>query len=105
MSTSIPTVTLEQINSKIIKEQFFNLDGTTLTICLLTLQNGFVVTGESACASPEKFNKEIGDRIAKENAVHKIWALEGYLLKESLYLLGEVVGRLDEVVGKVVNDR
>lgn len=98
MSTSIPTVTLEQINSKIVKEQFLYPEGTTLTICILTLQNGFTVTGESACASPEKFNKEIGDRIAKENAVHKIWALEGYLLKESLYLLGEIVG-------KVVNDR
>ena len=55
-----------------------------LTICVLVLKNGFTVTGESACASPENFDAEIGRKIARENAVNKIWALEGYLLKERL---------------------
>ena len=55
-----------------------------LTFCVLTLKNGFTVTGESACASPENFNAEIGRKIARENAVNKIWPLEGYLLKEAL---------------------
>lgn len=57
----------------------------TLTFCILTLENGFTVTGESACASPENFNEEIGKKIAYENARNKIWQLEGYLLKERLY--------------------
>lgn len=57
----------------------------TLTFCVLTLENGFTVTGESACASPENFNEEIGKKIAYENAREKIWLLEGYLLKEKLY--------------------
>lgn len=57
----------------------------TLTFCILTLENGFTVTGESACASPENFNAEIGRKIAYENAREKIWMLEGYLLKEKLY--------------------
>ena len=56
-----------------------------LTICILSLENGFTVTGESACASPENFNAEIGQKIAYENARNKIWQLEGYLLKEKLY--------------------
>ena len=58
---------------------------TMLTVCCLTLRNGFTVTGESACASPANFNAEIGRKIALSSAVNKIWALEGYLLKERLY--------------------
>jgi hypothetical protein len=56
-----------------------------LTFCVLVLKNGFTVTGESACASPENFNDEIGKKIARENARNKIWALEGYLLKSKLF--------------------
>ena len=55
-----------------------------LTFCVLTLQNGFTVTGESACASPENFDAEIGRKIARENAKNKIWPLMGYVLKQSL---------------------
>ncbi|WP_414062950.1 Gp49 family protein [Rahnella inusitata] len=55
-----------------------------LTICVLVLKNGFTVTGESACASPENFDAEIGRKIARYNAVQKIWLLEGYLLKQKL---------------------
>ena len=55
-----------------------------LTFCVLVLRNGFTVTGESACASPENFDAEIGSKIARENAVNKIWMLEGYLLKQKL---------------------
>lgn len=55
-----------------------------LTFCVLVLRNGFTVTGESACASPENFNAEIGRRIARENAVAKIWPLMGYELRSKL---------------------
>ncbi|ELT9610025.1 MULTISPECIES: Gp49 family protein [Raoultella] len=56
-----------------------------LTFCVLVLENGFIVTGESACASPENFDAEIGRNIAHQNAVNKIWLLEGYLLKQRLH--------------------
>ncbi len=56
-----------------------------LTICVLVLRNGFTVTGESACASPENFDEEIGRKIARQNALQKIWQLEGYLLRERLH--------------------
>ena len=55
-----------------------------LTFCILQLRNGFTVTGESACASAENFDAEIGRSIARENAKQKIWMLEGYLLKEKM---------------------
>jgi hypothetical protein len=56
-----------------------------LTFCVLVLRNGFTVTGESACASPENFDDEIGRKIARQNAIAKIWPLEGYLLKQRLH--------------------
>lgn len=55
-----------------------------LTFCVLVLRNGFTVTGESACASPENFNAEVGRKIARTNAVNKVWPLLGYQLKERL---------------------
>jgi hypothetical protein len=55
-----------------------------LTFCVLVLRNGFTVTGESACASPENFDPEIGRKIARQNAVAKVWPLMGYALKERL---------------------
>lgn len=55
-----------------------------LTFCVIVLRNGFTVTGESACASPENFDAEIGRQIARTNAVNKIWPLMGYALKEQL---------------------
>lgn len=56
-----------------------------LTFCVLVLRNGFTVHGVSACASPENYNKEIGERIARENAEREIWPLLGYALREKLY--------------------
>lgn len=55
-----------------------------LTFCVLVLKNGFTVTGESACVSPENFDAEIGRRVARENAVNKMWPLLGYALKDKL---------------------
>lgn len=55
-----------------------------LTFCVLVLHNGFTVTGESACASPENFDAEIGRKIARQNAVAKVWPLMGYELRSKL---------------------
>ena len=56
-----------------------------LTFCVLVLKNGFTVTGESACASPENFDAELGRKIARQNAEQKIWPLMGYHLKQYLH--------------------
>lgn len=55
-----------------------------LTFCVLVLKNGFTVTGESACASPENFDAEIGRKMSRQNAVNKIWPLMGYELRTKL---------------------
>lgn len=104
-----PRVTPADIEANIVAEQYFSpadvfgaensvttfrpdadlvlIDAVlnTLTICVLVLKNGFTVTGESACASPENFDAAIGRKIARENAVQKIWPLMGYALKERLF--------------------
>jgi hypothetical protein len=55
-----------------------------LTFCVLVLKNGFTVTGESACASPENFDAEIGRKVARQNAINKVWPLMGYALRSQL---------------------
>ena len=70
------------------KINFGNLDYEDhlecLTFCVLVLRNGFTVTGESACASPENFDAELGRKIARQNAVSKVCPLMGYHLKQKL---------------------
>ena len=56
-----------------------------LTFCVLVLKNGFTVTGESACASPENFDAEIGRKVARQNAVNKIWPLLGFSLRNTIH--------------------
>lgn len=84
-----PRVTKEAMQANIKKVDYIVHEGTQLTICILTLQNGYTVTGESACADPANFQKDIGERISRENAEKKIWGLMGYALKQELYLAGE----------------
>lgn len=92
-----PRVTPQDIEAAISEEYTFTaaaaLKGTPgessqacglLTFCVLVLRNGYTVTGESACASPENFDAALGRKIAREHAKQKIWALEGYLLRQRL---------------------
>ena len=99
-----PRITREDLEAAVSSEFYFRADQAVaaglnladaaadmlpaslslMTFCVLVLRNGFTVTGESACASPENFNAEIGRRIARENAVAKVWPLMGYELKTAL---------------------
>ena len=87
---SAPRLKPEDIAGQITGEDFYVFPTTTLTVCALTLRNGFVVTGESAAASPENFDDETGRKIARDNARAKIWAFEGYTLRN--YLSGRCIG-------------
>lgn len=80
--STAPRVTEEELEANIVKTTFFNHG--LLTLCVLDLKNGFMVVGESACASPENYNKEIGERLAFSDAKKKIWPLMGYALRERL---------------------
>ena len=100
-----PRVTPQDIEANIASEHYFTAgDGcfgrevamcgtpatnvqslNLLTFCVIVMRNGFTVTGESACASPENFDAELGRKIARQNAVNKIWPLLGYALKQRLH--------------------
>ena len=78
-----PRLTPASIDATIVGAEYVVMNDV-VTVCCLKLRNGFTVVGESACASPENFDRELGQKIAYANAREKIWALEGYLLKERL---------------------
>ena len=79
-----PRLTPALIDAAIADEAYHVFPGTTLTVCCLTLRNGYTVVGESAAASPENFDEALGRKIALQHARDKILALEGYLLREKL---------------------
>lgn len=55
-----------------------------MTLCVLTMDNGFVVVGKSAPASPENYDQAKGRTFAYEDAVKQVWPLMGYALRERL---------------------
>lgn len=75
-------VTPEIVDMVIESEAYHRFPETTVTVCCLTLRNGYHVIGQSAAADPRNFDEEIGRKIARADARDKIWALEGYLLRE-----------------------
>ena len=79
-------VTIEQIRSKIVGEEFVIMPDLRTTLCQLTLVNGYTVIGKSACVDIDNFDASLGRHYAKEDAINQIWPLEGYLLAERLYL-------------------
>lgn len=77
---SVSPARLEEV---IASEKYF-IDGM-MTICSLTLQNGFNVVGTGACANPEIYCPEKGKQFAREDAVRQVWQLEGYALKQAMH--------------------
>ena len=80
-----PRIIPADVDAEIVERQFYIFPGTTLTVCCLTLQNGFTVTGESAAASPSNFVQAIGERAAYDQAREKIWPLLGFRLRDKLH--------------------
>lgn len=56
-----------------------------LTVCFIRMKNGFTVIGKSAPASAENFNKELGAKFAREDAIRQLWPHMGYALRERLH--------------------
>lgn len=80
-----PRLTPNLVEGAIVSETYTILPGGRTTICELTLQNGFTVRGESSCVSIENFDKDLGEKISRDDAKNKVWLLEAYLLKEKIY--------------------
>lgn len=119
--TNAPAVTMEHIESQIDFEHYFTAfegvigeqvhhDGgetpelpvviqdelRLMTFCIVILKNGFKVVGQASCASPERYNKEIGQKFARENAVQQLWQILGYELKTMLHTIKSAEHGIDE---------
>lgn len=96
-----PRVSLASMEAKIVKKHF--VDGATaagvsvdvnpngkivglglLTVCILEMQNGFIMIGKSAPASPENYDFDLGKKLAYEDAIRQLWPMEGYALRDQL---------------------
>jgi hypothetical protein len=80
-----PAITPVHLELCVVSEDYHVFPGTTLTVCCLTLENGYTVTGQSACVHAGNFDPVRGRQVARKNAVDNIWALEGYLLRQRLF--------------------
>lgn len=83
-SPSPDRITPEYLKSRIDSVVYYRPGFGVLTLCVITLDNGFTVTGESACADPANYNREIGEKIAYDMAERKIWPLLGFMLREAI---------------------
>ena len=90
-SAALERLTAEQLQSKIVTVDFHRFGDTTVTVCCLTLENGFNVIGQSACIDPAQFDEALGQELAYDDAFEKLWQLEGYLLKEQLQYISSTL--------------
>lgn len=82
-SKTAPKITKESIEARIASTSYSIIDH--MTVCVLQMVNGFMVTGTAAPASPDNFDPEVGKRYAYEDAFKQLWKLEGHLLREKLW--------------------
>lgn len=79
--SDIVFLTKDDLKALVVKEYYHRIPDSTVTVCAITLKNGFVVVGDSACIDPRKFDEEIGRQVAFDDAIEKVWELEGYRMK------------------------
>ncbi len=94
-------VTKDAVKAVIAREEYVNWPNSTLTVCVLTMRNGFHVTGESACVDPANFDAQLGRDLAYEEALGKAWVLEAYLLAEDRFIERE---EMDQEVFQMIED-
>lgn len=78
-------VTVEAIEARIVRTTYWVLPGTTVTVCMLSIDNGYTVRGESACVDPANFDEAKGEQYSREDAFRKLWPLFGFLLSEDRF--------------------
>lgn len=79
----------QEVKDTVKRVQYYRFPDTTTTVCALTLTNGFIVTGESACIDPNEFNTSLGEQFAYDNALQKVFHVEAYMLKQRLFCFGK----------------
>lgn len=98
-----PRVTLEAVSNAVKHVEYVEHETTgegLLRWAVLTMQNGFSVTGRpSAAVSRANDNKEMGEKIAFDNAFQEVWPLMGYELKTKMALLEKAGAPTGKICG------
>jgi hypothetical protein len=81
-----PRATPEYVESLIKEEAYYVFPGTTITVCCLTMLNGYGVTADSACAHPANFDEELGRKIARKKAIDKVYQFAGFMVKQAQFI-------------------
>ena len=76
-------VTKEEVDGA-IKDVIYAKLGKKITVCHLTLWDGFEVIGYAGVVDEKLFNEEIGNSIALANAKDRVWQHMGSILQDRL---------------------
>lgn len=93
-----PRVTLADIEANVANEYYVNAAVAVistyeqtcnpalnvLTLCFVVTKAGFTIVGKSAPADPANFDKALGEKLAREDAIRQLWPLMGFALRERL---------------------
>ena len=78
-------VSLDSIKDKIKTVEYHNpAVSPHTTVAYVQLSNGYMVIGTSTPADPKNYDAELGKKFSLEDAIRKIWPLEGYALCNKL---------------------
>ncbi|HEC41832.1 hypothetical protein LCGC14_1347960 [marine sediment metagenome] len=80
------TVTVKDVEGCITAENYIK-SGKKMTVCHLTLQDGFEVIGVAGCVDPDNYDIVIGNKIAREKALDKVWQHLGSILQNTLAIM------------------
>jgi len=68
-------VTLEMAEALVKAVDYYLVPRTTLMHCTLILENGFAVSGKSACLPTTEFSPQLGMKFSREDATRNLMEL------------------------------
>lgn len=74
----------EWIENQVLSEEYITR-GERFMVCIIYTKGGYYVTGESAPINPEEFKDELGRKYSREEALDKIWRIEGLISRKEHY--------------------
>ncbi|MFD1555752.1 Gp49 family protein [Paraburkholderia silviterrae] len=77
-------VTREHIEARIATVEYIYTDHA-ITLCFITLDNGFIESGESRCIDPADFSEARGREIAYTEAFENLWGYFGFMAMEDAH--------------------
>lgn len=71
---------LQLTEALVEREKYLHVEGTTTSVCIITLKGGFCAVGKSACVDRAEFNAELGAKLAREDAMREAIEAVAFLM-------------------------